>query len=50
MRKFKYAPKSIPLLTEEQWKMLEEEMQKPMMDKEKEIWRRVKRRRDKDES
>jgi len=41
MKKFKYAPKSIPPLTEEQWKMLEEAMNRPMTEKDKELWRRA---------
>ena len=41
MRKFKYAPTAIPPLTEEQWKMLEEAMNRPMTEKDKELWRRA---------
>lgn len=41
MRKFKYAPKGIPPLTEEQWKELEKEMDNPLTEKQKEIWRRA---------
>jgi len=41
MRKFKYAPSAIPLLTEEQWEFLEIEMDKPMTEKEKEMWKKA---------
>ena len=41
MKKFKYAPEGIPPLTLEQWKHLEEELDKPMTEKEKETWRRA---------
>ena len=41
MKKFKYAPKPIPPLTEEQWKVLEKSMNRPMTEKEKEMWRRA---------
>lgn len=41
MKKFKYAPKGILPLTEEQWEMLEKELEKPMTEKEKETWRRA---------
>lgn len=30
MKEFKHAPKSIPLLTDEQWKVLEEDMDRPI--------------------
>ena len=41
MKKFMYAPRGIPPLTEEQWKVLEEAMNKPMTEKDKELWRRA---------
>jgi len=41
MKKFKHAPKGIPSLTEEQWKILEEVMNRPMTEKDKELWRRA---------
>jgi len=41
MKKFKYAPEAIPPLTEEQWKVLEEAMNRPMTEKDKEMWRRA---------
>lgn len=41
MRKFKYAPESIPPLTSEQWKALEKELDKPPTEKQKETFKRA---------